>query len=51
MKNEYYFPSPEYVIQNPEKCIEWMAQQWQKGRANDWISYKSGAYKKYIKNI
>ena len=49
MKGEYYFPSEEYVVSNPDKCIDWMIQQWLKGRQNDWIAYKTGAYKKYMK--
>ncbi len=47
---EYYFPSEEYIFTNPERCISWMAQQWSKGRQNDWYAYSSGKYKQYLKN-
>jgi hypothetical protein len=27
-----------------------MAKMFQQGRENDWIAYRSGSYKKYLKN-
>lgn len=42
------FPSPEYVLNNPEKCIRWMCRQWKAGNAKWWVAYKSGAYKAYL---
>lgn len=53
--NDYYhigegksFPSPQYVLDNPEACIRWMCKQWKVGNANWWIAFKSGAYKSYL---
>lgn len=42
------FPSVQYVLDNPEACIRWMARHWKAGRAHWWIAYKSGAYKKFL---
>jgi hypothetical protein len=48
--NEYYFPSSDYVLNNPKECIDWMIKQWVKGRQNDWYGYKNGVYKLFLKN-
>lgn len=44
------FPSVQYVLDNPEACIRWMAKLWKKGETyrNWWIAYKSGLYKQYL---
>lgn len=50
LNGEFYFVSPDWVISNPQYCIDWMVQQWVKGRQNDWWAYKNGSYKKYLNN-
>ncbi len=47
---EYYFPSSDYVLNNPKACIDWMIKQWVKGRQNDWCSYRNETYKLFLKN-
>lgn len=47
---EYYFPSSDYVLQNPKECIDWMIKQWVNGRQNDWCGYRNGSYKNFLKN-
>lgn len=42
------FPSPEYVLDNPEKCIRWMCARWKEGHAEWWIAYKNGSYKQFL---
>lgn len=43
------FPSVQYVLDNPEKCIRWMAGIYKNtGNLNPWSSYASGAYKKHL---
>mgnify|MGYP001602480075 CR=1 FL=1 len=56
--NDYYwigsnktFPSVEYVLENPEKCVRWMVKQWKLGHQNWWIAYKNGSYKKYLLKV
>lgn len=43
------FPSVEYVIANPEKCIRWMIGIMKAtGALQPWSSYTSGAYKEWL---
>lgn len=42
------FPSPEYVLSNPDACVKWMAQMFKEGKQNLWSSFVSGAYKQYL---
>jgi len=37
---EFYFESPEYVMANPDACIEWMCKQFSKGRQRDWYGWR-----------
>lgn len=46
----YSFPSVDYVMNEPEMCISWMAEQFSKGRARDWCAYSNGSYIKFLKN-
>lgn len=43
------FPSVQYVLDNPEKCIRWMCAQWKAGRGYWWVAFKekTPAYKNY----
>lgn len=47
------FPSVQYVLDNPEACVRWMARYYkQQGNLGEgssgWASYTSGAYKHYL---
>ena len=43
------FPSVQYVIDNPEACILWMARIYKKtGNLNPWGSFSTGAYKVWL---
>lgn len=53
--NDYYhcgpgktFPSAAYVVANPDAAVRWMARMFKAGQAKLWVSYTSGAYKKYL---
>lgn len=42
------FPSIDYVMQNPDKVVEWMVNIYKTtGGLQPWSSYTSGAYKKW----
>jgi hypothetical protein len=45
------FPTSDYVLQNPQACIVWMCGLIKKNENNFnlWSTYKSNAYKKYLK--
>ena len=42
------FLTKEEALNDTEKCIRIMCQQWKKGRARDWVCYLTGAYKKFL---
>ncbi len=42
------FPSVDYVIQNPDKVVQFMIQMLKAGKLNLWVAYSTGAYKKYM---
>lgn len=43
------FPSVEYVLSNPDKCIQWMIDIMAKtGKLQPWSSYTSGAYVQWL---
>lgn len=53
--NDYYhigigkdFPSVEYVMQNPDKCVQFMIDCYKEGKLFLWSSYKTGAYLRYM---
>lgn len=41
------FPSVEFVLDNPEECVRWMAQQFKAGNAHLWVCYLKGMYESY----
>lgn len=41
------FPSKDYVLNNPEACIRWMAREWKKGHARMWVCYDRNLFKNY----
>lgn len=43
------FPSVDYVIQNPDKCVQWMIDMAKAGHITMWSAYNNGSYKKYLK--
>jgi hypothetical protein len=43
-----YKMTPEDTFNNPEKCVRIMARNFKAGRANNWIAYKGGSYKKWL---
>ncbi len=43
------FPSVQYVLDNPDKAVQWMIDYYQRnGNLNAWVSYSSGAYKTWL---
>lgn len=42
------FPSAEYVVANPDAAVRYMARMFKAGKAHLWVSFSSGAYKKYL---
>jgi C-type lysozyme/alpha-lactalbumin family len=41
------FPSKDFVLDNPEKCVRWMCRQWLAGNANAWVCHLKGLYENY----
>ncbi|MBT9175229.1 MAG: Membrane-bound lytic murein transglycosylase C [candidate division WS2 bacterium] len=49
--NDYWYRdyiTPEEALNNPEKAVRLMCRQFRKGRANDWICYRTGRYKRFL---
>lgn len=42
------FPTVDYVVQNPAEVIKWMISMYQHGLLKQWVSFSSGAYKKWL---
>ena len=42
------FPSADYVVANPEKAVRWMIDMYKVGQLKMWVSYSSGAYKRWL---
>lgn len=42
------FPSVDYVLNNPENCVRWMAKLFLENKQSMWSSYSTGEYKKYL---
>jgi hypothetical protein len=45
------FSSVDYVMQNPEADLRWMAKCFQSGQAHLWCSFSSGEYTKWLPYI
>ncbi len=45
------FPSVQFVVDNPQKVVEWMISMYKHGLLKQWVSYSSGAYKKWLSPI
>jgi len=42
------FPSTNYIVNNPDKAVEWMIDMYKKGQLKQWVSYSSGAYRTWL---
>ncbi len=43
------FPSVQYVLDNPQKCIQWMIDTYRTtGKLQPWSSWVSGVYKQWL---
>lgn len=42
------FPSVDFVMQNPDKAVQFMIDMYKVGRLSMWVSYSSGAYLRYM---
>lgn len=42
------FPSVEYVVAHPEEAVRYMIRMFKAGKLSLWVSYKSGAYERYL---
>jgi hypothetical protein len=45
------FETVHQVLSNPQQCVELMITEYKAGHINWWVSYSSGAYKKYMPNL
>lgn len=43
------FPSVIYVVDNPEKVVEWMVGMYKHGLLKQWVSFSSQAYLTWLK--
>lgn len=41
------FSSSDYVLNNPEACVRWMARQFKAGNAHLWVCYSKSLYTHY----
>ena len=42
------FPSIQYVLDNPGKCVEWMIKMYQAGHIDWWCAHQNGWYKHFL---
>ncbi len=42
------FPSIPFVLNNPDKAVQWMVKMFKLGHISEWVSFSSGAYKKWL---
>ena len=42
------FPSVDYVLQNPDKVVQWMIGMYKHGLLKMWVGYSSKAYLKWL---
>jgi hypothetical protein len=52
--NDYFHGkeiTPDEALHNPEKAIRLMCAYWKAGRMKQWVSYSSGAYKKWLGKV
>lgn len=55
--NDYYhigphkdFPTVQYALDNPEQTVNWMIHMYKVGLLKQWVSYSSGAYKRWLRS-
>ncbi len=53
--NDYWHVGPgkkwssvQQILDNPDKAVKWMITLYKQGKLKMWVSYSSGAYKKYL---
>jgi len=39
---------PDVALNNPEKAVRVMIEQYKKGRIKDWVCFKTGLYRRYL---
>lgn len=52
--NDYYHGTeitPEQALNDPEFAVRLMCRYWLANRESEWVSYSSGAYKKYLGKV
>lgn len=42
------FPSVDFVLNNPAEVVNWMISMYKHGELKMWVSFSSGAYKKWL---
>lgn len=42
------FESVDFVLANPQACIEFMVKMFQEGQMGKWVSYSSGEFRQYL---
>ena len=42
------FPSVQYVLDNPDKCVAWMIERYKEGHIDWWCAHASGWYKHFL---
>lgn len=42
------FASVPYLLSNPQKAVDFMIEMYKQGQLSKWVSYSSGAYKKWL---
>lgn len=45
------FPSVQFLLDNPEKAVRFMIKMMQQGMLRKWVSYSSGAYKRWLPHV
>lgn len=53
--NDFYHVGPgkrwasvQQILDNPDKAVRWMIQMFKQGKLTMWVSFTSGAYKKFM---
>lgn len=42
------FESVQFILNNPDRVVKWMINQYKAGNLGMWVSYSSGAYKRWL---
>lgn len=41
------FPTAQYVLDNPQECVEWMIERYKQGYLSNWVCYSKNLYVRY----